>query len=259
MSTAGATDARLWCRRIGAGVPLLFVPPPVIGAAAFQRVEELLADRYEILRVELRGHGASPRASGPYDYAAVSADLADLMMAQGLPRAVVVGYSMGATMALDFTLTYPERVMAAVLVGAFSEPRHPLLRLELALGAHLSRSACMPLVRAAIAAGNAPGLGAFRLYHRAGSRAHAREVRDLFRCARRYSCTRRLGEILVPVCLVYGGRDPIRRPHSDLLRRGLPDSELVILPGVRHEVPTKAAEGLAGVIDTFLHQRGFGR
>ena len=56
-------------------------------------------------------------------------DVAAFMDALGLDRAVIVGHSMGATVAQRFAVDYPQRVQALVLEGAFlPRPANPELR-----------------------------------------------------------------------------------------------------------------------------------
>uniref|UniRef100_UPI00351F7807 alpha/beta fold hydrolase n=1 Tax=Microcella sp. TaxID=1913979 RepID=UPI00351F7807 len=72
-----------------------------------------LADRYTVVRFDLRGFGRTRAQPGPYSNCQ---DLADLLDHLGIDRAVVVGCSMGGMIALDFVLERPERAAALVWV-----------------------------------------------------------------------------------------------------------------------------------------------
>lgn len=67
-----------------------------------------------------RGHGEAERPSGPYDLPAFAGDLAQLLDALAIARAVVVGHSMGSAVALRFAVDHPERVAGLALLGAFA-------------------------------------------------------------------------------------------------------------------------------------------
>ena len=73
-----------------------------------------LAARHSVIRVDLRGHGHSPAATAPYS---ASADLLALMDSLRIPRADLVGLSLGSIVAADFALTYPDRVRRLVLAA----------------------------------------------------------------------------------------------------------------------------------------------
>lgn len=72
------------------------------------------------LAVDLLGHGRSDAPEDPKLYALerACADLAAILDAERMPRAALLGYSMGGRVALGFACAFPERVRALVLVGA---------------------------------------------------------------------------------------------------------------------------------------------
>jgi pimeloyl-ACP methyl ester carboxylesterase len=74
-----------------------------------------LVQTCDVLRVDLRGHGASEtrRRLGLELW---SADLAALLDASDARQAILVGHSLGAQVALHFAATRPQRVRALVLI-----------------------------------------------------------------------------------------------------------------------------------------------
>lgn len=92
----GAVDARLWTPQIDAFPERTVVAP------------------------DARGHGGSSDATGPYR---LTDDLVALLDALDIPRAVLVGISMGGGTAVDTALEHPDRVAALVVSGTgTSEP-----------------------------------------------------------------------------------------------------------------------------------------
>src|SRR5437660_5884927 len=53
------------------------------------------ADRYRIIRYDLRGHGRSPRATSPLKLEDLGADVVELLDDHGIERAHFVGLSLG--------------------------------------------------------------------------------------------------------------------------------------------------------------------
>jgi pimeloyl-ACP methyl ester carboxylesterase len=67
--------------------------------------------------VDLRGSGESAGAGGPHNLARFAADLRELIEALGLGPVVVVGHSMGATVALRLAVDAPELVSGLILIA----------------------------------------------------------------------------------------------------------------------------------------------
>jgi pimeloyl-ACP methyl ester carboxylesterase len=68
------------------------------------------------INVDLRGHGEST-ARAPFTIDDLADDLAAVLDAEGLPSAVLVGHSFGASAAIALASTRPERVRALVLLS----------------------------------------------------------------------------------------------------------------------------------------------
>jgi 3-oxoadipate enol-lactonase len=77
------------------------------------QVAPFVAAGYAVVRCDLREFGESPPATEPYSHIA---DVHDLLATLGITRATVVGGSLGARVALEYALTYPDSVEALVLV-----------------------------------------------------------------------------------------------------------------------------------------------
>ncbi len=77
---------------------------------------EHLRHRFEVVRFEPRNVGKSEVARAAYSD---SEDLAAVLDALGLPGVVLVGLSSGGGIAIDFALTWPDRVRGLVLAAPF--------------------------------------------------------------------------------------------------------------------------------------------
>lgn len=88
-------------------------------AASFQPLAPLLSG-FDLVALDLPGHGASDHRAPGYDYAFVDwvHDVLDAMDALGWERADLLGHSMGGAIASSLAAAAPERVRRLVLVEA---------------------------------------------------------------------------------------------------------------------------------------------
>jgi pimeloyl-ACP methyl ester carboxylesterase len=70
-----------------------------------------LSERYTVIAYDLRGFGESSMPDGPYR---PHDDLAALLDHLGIAQASLVGSSMGARIAFDFAIAYPERTRVVI-------------------------------------------------------------------------------------------------------------------------------------------------
>lgn len=99
----------------GHGPPLLLLHAGIADRTMWDDVMPMLAERFRVIRCDLRGYGGTPLPDGPFAYAA---DAADLLASLDVERASVVGVSMGGHVALDLALAHPALIDRLVLVGA---------------------------------------------------------------------------------------------------------------------------------------------
>jgi pimeloyl-ACP methyl ester carboxylesterase len=78
-----------------------------------------LSQKYRVIALDVRGHGLSdkPHSAGAYGYAGMGADVTRLMDHLGIERAILMGYSMGSSIAIELMMSDPERFRAIVLGG----------------------------------------------------------------------------------------------------------------------------------------------
>ncbi len=78
---------------------------------------EALSDRYRIIAWDMRGHDRTGYPDDParYSHEATVGDMAAILDACGVQKAVVGGLSLGGFMTLAFNLAFPDRVTALML------------------------------------------------------------------------------------------------------------------------------------------------
>ena len=103
--------------RSTAGAPrLALIHSLALDRSVWDGVVDRLRPGVELLTYDCRGHGQSPRSSGPYSTQLFARDLAELFDAIGWDDAAVAGCSMGGNVAQGFAAEYPGRVTALGLI-----------------------------------------------------------------------------------------------------------------------------------------------
>lgn len=187
--------------------------------AAFER------RRIRAIAYDVRGHGESdkPHDADAYAAAVLAADLFGVMDQRGVETAVLMGYSMGARLALAAALSQPERVDALILGGVggrIFEPPSTGTPLAAAMEADNVDSIVDPLLRS------------FRQF--ADEQGEDRQA--LAACARARSGGFRsdmLSGLRCPTLVVAGARDALAGDPEELAA-AIPGGRAAVIPACDH-------------------------
>jgi esterase len=116
--------------REGQGRPLVLCPGLNSTQAGLRELTELLRRDYDVVTFDLRGHGLTS-AAGRYSFEAFLGDL-DAVMAElgnrALPAApMLVGYSLGADLAVHYASEHPDTVAGLVLIDGANPVPEPFI------------------------------------------------------------------------------------------------------------------------------------
>lgn len=90
--------------RAGSGKPLLMLHGWAMHCGVWHDLTADLADHYDVIAVDLRGHGRSASLPGPYTFTKFADDLRCLIGGLGLQNITAVGWSMGVAILLRLLL-----------------------------------------------------------------------------------------------------------------------------------------------------------
>lgn len=102
----------------GQGEPLLFLHGLGSQGEDWGFQVPFFASSYRVITVDLRGHGASDKPTGPYSVAMMAEDVVGLLDALDVESAHIVGLSMGGMIAFQLVVDRPERVRSLVIVNS---------------------------------------------------------------------------------------------------------------------------------------------
>jgi pimeloyl-ACP methyl ester carboxylesterase len=169
-----------------------------------------------VIALDNRGHGASTKLYEPaaYHSSIMAGDVRALIEHLGLPRADVLGYSMGARIAAFLALEHPEYVRSAVLGG---------LGIRLVEGVGLPDSIAEALEASNPAEVTDPTARTFRAFAEQ-TKSDLRALAACLRGSRQTLGRAEVRQIAVPVLVAVGSKDPIA---------GSPEQLAALIPGAQ--------------------------
>lgn len=123
-------QANLYFEIAGKGKPLVFIHAGIADSRMWTNEFEYFQKKNRVFRYDQRGFGKSLPVKGGFSH---MQDLIGLLDSQAINQPIVlIGCSMGGSLAMDFALAYPEKVEALVMVCSdpsglvIDIPDHPL-------------------------------------------------------------------------------------------------------------------------------------
>jgi non-heme chloroperoxidase len=105
------------------GIPVMLLHGVTDSWHSYEPVLPYLPDSIHAFALTQRGHGDASRPAAGYRFHDFASDLAAFMDAVQIESAVIVGHSMGSSVAQRFAIDFPERTLGLVLVGSFATLR----------------------------------------------------------------------------------------------------------------------------------------
>jgi esterase len=121
----------LYSRIEGSGFPMVLLHGLLGSSDNWRTVSKRLGQSYKVYSVDLRNHGQSPHG-GRMTYPVMADDLRELLERQEISEAHVVGHSLGGKAAMQFAISYPDRVKKLVVIDIAPKAYPPSQRSILA-------------------------------------------------------------------------------------------------------------------------------
>lgn len=252
----------------GSGRPLVLVHGITLRGDVWAPQFHQLTDRFRVIAVDLRGHGASKAGRDGYGMPRLAADLATLLEALDLRDAIVVGHSMGGMTAMQFCGDFPdvlaERVAGLVFVASRAHQVMPpyidrVARLLVGRGqGRVDSGRGLPgrigvssrVVRAAF--GERPSPVAVRLVAEMGQAMAPEALVPSLAGLLDHDARVALRATRTPSLVIVGTRDLLTPvPAARHLARLLPDADFVVLRRAGHQLMQERPDELAELLDAF--------
>ncbi|WP_081954330.1 alpha/beta fold hydrolase [Neobacillus niacini] len=236
----------------GDGTPIVFIHPPLLTSENFRYQMDELSHDFKVISFDIRGHGRSQYSTKPITYPLIVEDIKHLLDHLGIERAYLCGYSTGASIALEFILTYSDRAFGSILVSGMSEVSDFYMKKRISLAIKLANPRTLSFLAHAITRGNSDTKETFRRLYNEAVKGNAQNIKQYYQYCLKFNCTSQLENIVLPILLVYGKKDKSFHRYANLLREKLPCNELKFLSKEKHQIPTKAAGELNQLIIDFV-------
>jgi 2-hydroxy-6-oxonona-2,4-dienedioate hydrolase len=225
-----------------AAPPIVLIHGLVISSLYMVPTARRLAPTFRVLAPDLPGFGASDKPRRVLSIAELADALGRWFRVLRLGRSVLVGNSLGCQIIVEFATRYPEYIQAAVLAGPTMDPRARTAPEQ--IGRWVRDWRLEPLSLGAAHAKD---------YYRSGLRRGWRT----FRFALTDPVEEKLAHLTAPTLVVRGSRDVIvPQRWAEEVATGLPNGELVVIPGGPHVVNYTTPLEFTRVIRDFLYRLG---
>ena len=254
---APVNGLKLYYESHGTGAPLILLHGAVGATGMFDQILPLLSKTRRVIAVDLQAHGRTEDIDRPLTFAGMADDIAALITHLGIGKADVMGYSLGAGVALNTAIRHPTSVRRLVLVStAFKRDGwYPEI---LAGMAQMGAAAAEPMKQTPM----------YEIYARVAPKPAdwpvlLTNIGELVK--KDYDWSNEVAAIKAPTLLVYGDADAVRTAHAvqffELLGGGKKDggwdgsgmsnARLAILPGLTH-YNVASSPALASAVAPFL-------
>lgn len=226
----------------GTGVPLVFLHAFPLNRSMWAPQVATLSQQFRTIAIDLRGHGESDAPLWSFSLDQYADDVSALLDHLAIPRAILIGLSMGGYVALAFSKRYSRRLQALVLADTRAQAdsaegragRFQLAQTAYTKGTTAVAETMLPKL-----------LGATSLQRNPALVEYVREtirttpvsgiLVDLMAMADRPDSLTHLRTITCPTLVVIGQED-LTTPLADaeLMAREIPDARLAVIPTAGH-------------------------
>lgn len=273
-------DGRVFYESLGTGKPLVLLHGAWASSRWWKWQIPDLSRQYQVITMDMRGHGRSTDRQGGYSLQGYVEDLESLLHELGVNETAFVGWSMGGMIAMKYCMQYPRSVKALVLMATRGhknpamKPRILFHYLRTLLHLFVDFTAPRKYDRTGVSfqkesdkwirnetgkvlSSRAPG----EVFDWMVSELTRHPRRNYLQVARglwNWEAGEALHGLQTPTLIMVGEKDPWAPPRfSRLLHEAIPNSRLLIVDGQKHYVAMERPDLVNTAILSFLEGQGY--
>lgn len=253
-------DIDLYYEMEGVGETVLLIHGLGSSSRDWEPQRSYFAANYQVISMDIRGHGRSHKPPGPYTVAQFAADTAALLSALEITAAHVVGISMGGMIAFQLAVTYPELVKSLVIVNSgpelvvrsFKERLQVWQRFLIVQLLGMQKMGEVLSERLLPRPEHAPIRAEFvARWAENDPRAYRAAMRALIG----WSVSDRLRDITCPTLFIASDSDYTPVATKEKCAKMMPQAELVVIEDARHAVTIERPQQFNAVLADFLQKQ----
>ena len=223
-------DISLFYQEKGTGEALILLHGNGEDSTYFKHQIEYFGDRYRVIALDTRGHGKSKRGSKEFTIKQFAKDLDRFMDSLGITQAIILGFSDGANIEMEFALKYPNKIKALILNAGNLNPKGVKWTIQIPIVVGYKIASWFSS-KSKEAKKNTEMLGLMVLEP------------DI--------SPSELVKISVPTLVICGTRDMIKESHTKEIARNIPNARLAIIKG-NHFIANKNHKAFNQEVESFL-------
>ncbi len=260
MPTIHVNDIDLYYEIFGEGEPLLFIHGLGSSSRDWEMQIDFFVQNYQVITIDVRGHGKSGKPPGPYSIPLFAEDTAKLLQGLGVSPAHILGISLGGMIALQLGVSHPEVVKSLIIVNSTPELIPRTLRGQLQIWQRLLIVRLMGVRKMGEVLGN-----------RFFPNQDQQELRSIFverwaendkaayleamKAVIGWSVVDRLEEIRCPTYVIGADGDYFPTEEKEIYVRRIPGAELRVIEDARHALPAEKPGEFNEVVKAFLSRQ----
>jgi len=228
--TVKLKDAILYYETYGEGEPLFLLHGNGGSIKEFYKQIPELSKHFKIIALDTRSQGKSEDfTKGALTYKIFADDLKNIMDQLNLSKANILGWSDGGNTGLEFALKYPQNVEKLIIIGANAYPQ--------GVDGELLKNFKNKV----------------QIMELSPQPEYENEKRLLnLMLSEPNIAGKSLNSIKIPVFVIAGENDVIRKEHTEMLAKEIPNAKLKIYPKVSHYLPFEIPDELNKDVVNFL-------
>jgi pimeloyl-ACP methyl ester carboxylesterase len=241
------------------GVPVVFLHGYTDSWRSFQPVLPYLPESLHVFAISQRGHGDSSRPLTGYRFSDFAADLMAFMNAVGIESAIVVGHSMGASVAQRFAIDCPGRVHGLVLIASFALYRgNEVIEEFWDTGVSMLEDPIDPYFALEFqesTLANPIPMNYFEMVVEESLKVPAFVWREAFQGFLEDEFPNELGKINVPTLIVWGDQDTfVPKSGQESMTKAIPDARLMVYRNTGHALHWEEPFRFAADLSRFVQR-----